>query len=116
MRERIGTTRSKKPIELIWSFDNGIRIIKSFSRFALPNDQFDLYAVCDSRAFRFRQSKDGVSEYEAAALISVAEIIRESLGEENIDRISDQLGIRNSLDRYGYGLSLGYPSLRGHKM
>ena len=109
MRDRIGTTRSGKPIEVIWAFVDGLRIVESLSSFTDAEDEFDAIAVTEAKSMLGQRSRDKVAQYESALLHHVVSNKRREFGEDKFWEIGAVLGIVTSYDVNELGRSLLYP-------
>ena len=113
MKDRIGTTRSGKPIEIIWAFVDGIRIIESLSRFADEDDDFDVIAVAEAKCLLSQMSGDEVAQFESSLLKPVAWRKRIEFGEEKFWEVGARTGCTSSYDINLHGRSLLYPRMIG---
>ena len=113
MRDRIGTTRSGKPIVLVWTFVDGIRIIESISLFTDAEDEFDSIAAGEAKCLLGQRSPDAVGNYEANHLEQVLVRKRMAFGEDKFWEVGARIGCLTSYDVNVHGQSLLYPRLIG---
>lgn len=103
MIERIGTTRSGKPIELVWQFENGRRKVLSVSAFADSADNYDVFVTLEVKWWDTVWSKDPFSKTEKDVLRDLLEGKEFDVGQEGIARFGQQLGLRDSIERMEFG-------------
>ena len=114
MKDRIGTTRSGKSIEVVWAFVDGIRIIESMSWFDDADDEFDAIAVGEAKCVLGQRSADPVGQYESSLLEPLVFSRRLELGEEKFWEVGAKTGCVTSYDVNVHGRSLLYPRVIGH--
>lgn len=103
MIERIGTTRSGKPIDLVWHFENGGRKVLSVSAFVDLHDRYDVFVTLEVKWWEALWSAEAkLSKTEA----TYRELLMDQefdLGSEEIERLGLQLGLHTSIERMGFG-------------
>ena len=113
MKDRIGTTRSGKAIELTWDFIQGRRIALSMTVFDQEADEFDAVVVAQSKCSDYALSQDPVAQYEAEEIEDLMGERLKNFGEDRLLEMAAQMGLHTAMDIRRYGQSLYFPRLIG---
>ena len=117
MKERIGTTRSGKPIELDWQFENGRRKVLSVSAFADEGDNYDVFVTLEVKWWDAVWSKDPKSNTEEDVFRNLLKDKEFDIGLDVIAKFGQQLGLRDSIERIEFGRrELLFPRFKGSKL
>lgn len=99
MRERIGTTRSGKLIEIDWVFINGKWILKEIVWFVDPADTFDQFAALEETTMIRIDSPDQRSQQDAIQLEEALSEFAKSPGMKRVFAEARRLGVHTSPQR-----------------
>ncbi len=102
--EWIGTTRLGNKIVLEWESDeSGIKYLK-FQRFSAIEEHFDAWIVLE--LFSILVKRKNISLYGSHEIDENAEKHRELVGRKLADHLSNELNLKNSIDRANYARQL----------